>query len=341
MEHTISLFETLSDSDINNIKADATRQHFKKDSLIFSEGDTGDSFYIIENGSVTVFYDDSGNKVQLRTLGDGDYFGEMGIINKDKRSASVSAIEDSTLFCIDKETFIKLTNNHPMLADKISQIFAQRSEELILRESLLDTTGVQGRNLYVSIKGDPSMRETALFRERYESPVDKILEQLQPNLEDIIINRCAYDLTINFNSGEIHIHSVFDPFKEIIHTADRLVDQAYIERHFAKISYEKKADLIKRMRGFILDEPEFAELALEQKNIFTKSFSQWKPIAKEEIIKVMSKLAGLRKVPDFYLRNFSISMVQDAIRLQFNCDGTHIINSEGYPQFVKQNFEFE
>ncbi len=58
----------------------------------------------------------------------------------------------------------------------------------------------------------------------------------------------------------------------------------------------------------------------------------------KEIESIMSKLIELRNVPSFYLRNIGINIIQDAIRLQFNCDGTHIVSSEDYQQFIEKNF---
>lgn len=46
-------------------------------------------------------------------------------------------------------------------ADQINSILAQRNEELALKENLLASTGIDGRHLHVSIKGDPSLRETS------------------------------------------------------------------------------------------------------------------------------------------------------------------------------------
>ena len=49
----------------------------------------------------------------------------------------------------------------------------------------------------------------------------------------------------------------------------------------------------------------------------------------------------MRKIPNFYLRNFSLSVAQDAVRMQFNCDGTHIVSTNEYGHFLEQNIVFE
>ena len=45
----------------------------------------------------------------------------------------------------------------------------------------------------------------------------------------------------------------------------------------------------------------------------------------------------MRDLPDFYLRNITICIVQDLIRMQFNCDGTQIISAENYQKFLEEN----
>ncbi|MDH5711823.1 MAG: hypothetical protein OEZ15_09200, partial [Gammaproteobacteria bacterium] len=240
---------------------------------------------------------------------------------------------------IKKSDFLSFVDSHPALADKIKRNLETRNEELILRESLIDITGVNGKRLHISIKGDPSIKESAFVRERYESVVDKIMDQLEPNLEDMILNRCIYRLFINFNSGEIRTASIFDPYVEEIHTADKLIERAYLDRHFPKISYSDKAKIIKSMYQSISSSTLFSQLPTHWKKIISKSHDNWQPIPQNEIVSVMTRLNRLRSIDSFYLRNFSISMIQDAIRMQFNCDGTHIVSSEDYQRFLDENLE--
>ncbi len=334
-----SFFRELTDLDIHEIKSLAKPIHFSKDELIFSQGDEANSFYIIDNGEVSVFYDNNGEDKQLCLLGKHNYFGEMAIYNQDKRSASVQATIDSILLEIEKKDFIHFVDGHPRLAEKINKNLALRNEELILRESLIDMTGLSGNRLHVSIKGDPSLRESAFVRERYESVVDKVMDKLQPNLEELLLNRCVYRLFINFNSGEIRTASIFDPFVEEIHTSDTLINPAYIERHFPKISYHDKSSMINSIYQFISSIEHCEKLSRQWKNIIRNSHDNWQPISNTELLRIMQQLTKLRSIPNFYLRNFSISMIQDAIRMQFNCDGTHIVSAEDYQRFLEDNLE--
>lgn len=341
MLFTKSVLHELTDDDFDKIKRLASVQYCKKDDLIFSEGDAADYIYFIQSGRVLIFIQKFTNREEISVLGPGEYFGEMAVFNKGKRAASVVALTDTALLSVAKPAFLGLLDTDRAIADKIDGILARRNEELVLKENLLDTTGVKGRNLRISIKGDPSLRESAFSRERYESIVDKILPLLAPRLEDLLLNRCVYEIFMHFNSGEIHVASVFDPFNEEIHPANKLVDEAYIDRHFPLISYQQKTAMIRRLYAVIVEDPCFAGLPDHLKHIFSDCYDSWEPVAPAEIANTLSRLTTLRAIPNFYLRNFAISLTRDAIRMQFNCDGTHIVSAEDYPRFLEENLAAE
>jgi len=333
--------QDFNSDDFAKIKQLASVQQHKKADLIFSEGDAADYIYFIESGQVSIFIQKFTSREEISVLGPGEYFGEMAVFNKDKRAASVVALTDSNLLSIAKAAFLDLLKTDRAIAEKIDRILARRNEELALKENLLDTTGVKGRNLRISIKGDPSLRESAFSRERYESIVDKVLPQLAPRLADLLLNRCVYEIFMHFNSGEIHVASVFDPFNEEIHPANKLADEAYIDRHFPLVSYEQKTAMVKRLYAAIAKDPCFAGLPDHSKHIFNDRFHSWEPVAQAEISNILSRLSALRNIPNFYLRNFAISLTRDAIRMQFNCDGTHFVSAEDYPHFLEENLVAE
>lgn len=339
MSRSYSFFQNLTDSEISEIKAHSHITEHSKNELIFSEGDAFDSFYIIESGKVYIYVEKCGVDEPIKVLEKDDYFGEMAIFNNDRRTASAMAYDDIVLLRVDKDYFLSFVRSHPKLSKKINATLMKRNEELIVRESLIGITGMSANKLHVSIKGDPSLRESAFYRERYESIVDRILPELQPVLENLLLNRCVYRVFINFNSGEIRTSSVFEPFNEEIHTANKLLDKAYIERHFQAISYNEKSNFIKRTFKFISVDEIYKRSPSYMKNVFNKLHSSWQPIQSEEISRVMSQLSTLRGIQSFYLRNFSISVIQDSIRLQFNCDGTHFVSSKEYQQFLEENLE--
>lgn len=327
----------LTNSDFDKIRTLAIRKNYRKGELIFSEGDTADYVYFIESGRVSIFIRKFTVQQDIATLGAGEYFGEMAVFYKGKRTASVAALMDTTLLCLDKGAFMELLKTDRAIACKINDILAKRNEELAFKENLIDITGIKGSNLHVSIKGDPSLRETTFTRERYESIVDKILPGLERSLEDLLLNRCAYQIFVAFNSGEVRISSVFEPFAEEIHQADKLVDGAYVERHFPEVPYDEKMSMLARIYRTIASDPVFVGLPGRFKKLFACFYEDRKPVTTDEITNTISRLKTLRSIPNYYLRNFTINVTRDAIRMQFNCDGTHIVSAEDYRRFLEEN----
>jgi len=332
-----SFFQDLSDHEVAEVRAGGRSCRFAAGALVFSEGDPVGGFYIVESGEIAIFVEKAGHRQHVNRLSDGQYFGEMAIFDGEERTASAIAVTDTVLLCIDREHFLRFVGSHPVVARVIAERLAIRKEELVLRESLLDCTGIGDDRLSLSIKGDPSLRESAFSRERYESVVDRLLPKLQPQLEELLLKRSVYRLFINFGSGEVRTSSVFEPFVEEIHTADKLTYRAYVQRHFPAISYAEKAAMIRGMYDHIERDRHYAQLPALWKNILAVSQGKWSPVPEQDISRVIARLTELRAIQNFYLRNINISMIRDVIRMQFNCDGTHLVSSSGYQQFLQDN----
>ncbi len=210
-------------------------------------------------------------------------------------------------------------------------------EELVLRESIVSATGLNEGSLQIGIKGDPSLRETSLDRKRYESPVDKVMGPLMHNLEDLMLNHSCYRIFIGFNSGEIRTNSIFDPLREEIHMSEKLADMSYVDRHFPKVSFDDKVQAMRDIYESIQSSQLFNTVPGYWRNIFTRRHQTWDPMTQNEIHTIMSSIKVMRDLPDFYLRNITICIVQDLVRMQFNCDGTQIISAENYTKFMEDN----
>jgi putative oxidoreductase len=92
---------------------------------IVSQGEAPEFFYVIQSGRVRVFRE-SVDRIQtnLTELSHGSYFGEVALVTGQARSASVEAMEDSTLIKVSKEEFDRLLDQNPQLARHIIQQLA-------------------------------------------------------------------------------------------------------------------------------------------------------------------------------------------------------------------------
>lgn len=337
-----NIAHTLTSEDFAKIKLLGIPRHHQQGEVIFSDGDNADHIYFIESGSVSIFIEKFTHRDEISALGPGEYFGEMAFFSGDKRSASAAALVDTTLSCVDKKSFLNLFESEPDIANKINRIFSKRNQELSFKEHLTSSnSNHDGASFQIGIKGDPSLRFSAFSRERYDSIVDKIMFDLQPRLYDLLINRSACEIFIHCNSGEVHIRTVFDPFNGDVHPASKLLNIGYIERHFPVIEYEEKARLVKRLYGEIGNDSNFSHLSDQFRDNLQFGFTDWEPVDPRKIASTLSQLSLLRKIENFYLRNFSISCVRDTIRMQFNCDGTQIVNAQGFQSFLEQNLDMD
>ncbi|BDC92433.1 Crp/Fnr family transcriptional regulator [Treponema bryantii] len=102
-----------------------TRQ-YPKDTMIFSEAQTGSDMFIIQRGEVSITKVVNGNEVTLAVLKKGDMFGEMALIENKPRSANALAHSDCTLMVINRSNFNQMVATQPQLIAKLTTTLADR-----------------------------------------------------------------------------------------------------------------------------------------------------------------------------------------------------------------------
>lgn len=332
-----SLFQNLREDDLRKIMSRGKEVSYGAGEQIFSEGDEADFFYFIVTGKVSIFIEKFHTKDEIRLAQSGDWFGEMAMFNGNRRNANAATRESTACLTVSRLEFMDLLGAEPDLRDKILTVVNQRNEDLVLKEKLIDADGLCNQDIHIGIKGDPSLRESAMLRERFESIVDKLLPELVVRFEDLLLNRTPHRIMIGFNNGEIRISTVLDPFCEEFHPAIRLLDESYVDRHFPKIEYPRKTEMIRRIYQVIGEEGFFSSLPKHLSHGYSRYFSNWEPVPEEQIREILSKLPLLRSIPNFYVRNVTVGVLKDAIHMQFNCDGTHIVSARGYERFLNEN----
>lgn len=116
----VSLFTGLSKEVLNTIDALTTSRSYTKNSIIINEGDLSSTMYLLVSGKVKVYLsDEEGKEFILSTLGPGAYFGELALLDDEKRTASVKTVEDSVFKCLRKEDLLQLQQEFPEVSHTI------------------------------------------------------------------------------------------------------------------------------------------------------------------------------------------------------------------------------
>jgi HlyB family type I secretion system ABC transporter len=104
--------------------------------LVMKEGDVAGSMYIVEAGRLRVFREASGGRHYLAYLRRGDFFGEMSAFRGEPRAASVEAVSECQLLCLERQTFEKLARDYPEFRRQIEERIGQYKYEQIARVPL-------------------------------------------------------------------------------------------------------------------------------------------------------------------------------------------------------------
>jgi len=121
----------LSIDEINYLINGLNKIIFNKGKTVIRQGDTGDSFFLIAEGKVSVWTETSaGGKVLLKYLGEGSYFGEMSLLTGERRNATVISDEKTVLYSLSKEKFKHILTNNPAVVESISHVVSSRKGNL-------------------------------------------------------------------------------------------------------------------------------------------------------------------------------------------------------------------
>lgn len=206
----------------------------------------------------------------------------------------------------------------------------------VIHEAIIGAFGLPPDKLHVSIKGDPSLRETVSLRPRQQSRIDRNADLVLETCGWLLRKTGCYGIYVGFNSSEVRTESVFNPFNYEIHDAEALIREGYKERHFVKLPYQKKMKVIRKLRDSVQTGPLRQYLPPHWQSLMDQQRAEWQPLDKNDIVRIMQSFSKLREIEGFYLRNAAVSLSQGMVRASFNCDGTYIVAAAHFPQFVQE-----
>jgi CRP/FNR family cyclic AMP-dependent transcriptional regulator len=142
----VPLFGDLTDAEVARFAEVTREREYPKNSVILFEDDPGDALYVVSSGQVkVVLIGEDGREVILSVLGEGDFFGEMSLIDDEPRSAHVIAMRDARLLVLRREDFQAQVQQHPGIALKLLKVLVQRLRRADAKIGGLVLLDVNGR----------------------------------------------------------------------------------------------------------------------------------------------------------------------------------------------------
>ena len=148
-----ALFSSMDEADIESVVSQTVTRQFPKNTVIVSQGDDTDSFYVIIQGKVDVFlHNDKGKEIIINTLGECESFGELAPLGGIPRQASIITTEDSTFGIISRQVFMDTLLIKPSISMRIIDLLITRIQDLTEEVSSLALEDVYNRVVRVLYK---------------------------------------------------------------------------------------------------------------------------------------------------------------------------------------------
>src|SRR5215218_5998158 len=126
----VPLFSELSRQELERISRVAIPRSFPRGVRVFHEGDDSDACYVVRNGDLRVTREHSdGRAIALATLGPGDFFGELAMLDGGLRSASVETLSDAELLALPAVDMRRVIASHGEIAAKLIVALTRRLRE--------------------------------------------------------------------------------------------------------------------------------------------------------------------------------------------------------------------
>ena len=206
----VPLFEGLSNNELTALSDVATLRVFPKDRVVIMAAEEGDSLFVIHQGQVKVsIVSEDGREVILSILDEGNFFGEMSLLDGHPRSANVTTTTETELLMVRRADFLHFIQKSPQTAIKLLSVLANRlrkTDRKIEGLALSDVTGRITQTLLqlaeeqgsptldgVLIKDRPTHQDLANMSGTTRETVSRILKRLEsqgyivPEGKDLLI----------------------------------------------------------------------------------------------------------------------------------------------------------
>jgi len=160
---SVPLFASLEDDEVRDLRSLLRTREAPADTELFHAGDLGDAMYLIESGRVRITINDDDNKeIILAELAQGDFFGEMAIIDGKQRSASATVSENAVLAVLSRDDFLRFIRNNPGVAlEMLSATFGRlrRTDKLLAQRVSRNVNEEQQKRMTIADRSADAIAE--------------------------------------------------------------------------------------------------------------------------------------------------------------------------------------
>jgi CRP/FNR family cyclic AMP-dependent transcriptional regulator len=206
----VPIFSGLGPKELEKISAVAHQRMYRKDQVILIEEEAGQTLFILMSGQVKISrISEEGREVILAVMSEGDFFGELSLLDGQSRSANVIVLKDAEMLLINRDDFLSLLKEFPMIAIQLLREMAgrmRRSDSQIKSLSLKNATGKVTGTLHrlaedigqrdsnqVEIVSLPTQQDLANMAGTSRETISRVLQKL---ISDKYIAKDGSKLTI-------------------------------------------------------------------------------------------------------------------------------------------------
>jgi CRP/FNR family transcriptional regulator, cyclic AMP receptor protein len=217
----VPLFQDLAVSELESIAPLFVERKYKKGTILFFEGDIGDEFFLIQSGVVKVYRIDNAKEIILSLFHDGDFFGEMSLVQKGlPRSATAETMDNCSIYTLIRSEFYAFMERSPKLCLRLMETTMERlrkANEIIYDLTFLDVrsriikTIYRLSEQYGQTKASGTLINIKLTHQQLANLVGTVRESVTKVLQEL-----QEDRIISINKKYISVRNV-EALKKLIY----------------------------------------------------------------------------------------------------------------------------
>ncbi len=186
----VPFFSSLGADAVTELASQMRLRKVRRGDRIFSQGDPGDSLFLVASGRIKIFIEDAeGEQLTILFCGPGNCFGEMALLDGKARSATAEALEQTEVWVVTRRSFLDLVRNSPEISIEVIVFLCSKLRTNLARMEefiFLDTYDRVGRQLLrIATRDDSGTYTVKITQEELARVVGNSREQVNRVLADL------------------------------------------------------------------------------------------------------------------------------------------------------------